>query len=117
MRTRVVRLIAVVGVVAALAIGLWRRMRPVPFDAAAWRAGDAKLRFRMKDALLAERARGRGELATRHAFDATLGPDDEHGDDPRYRSFRLRTWGGNPWYLRVSFDRDGRVERFIIAPD
>ena len=89
--------------------------RPIPFDGNAWRSGDAKMRFRMKDSLLAKHAAG--GLATRADVDSVLGSDDDPTDAPEYRYFRLKEWYGNPWYLRVTFDADGQVTRFIVAPD
>ena len=116
MRKRAVIRIAVVAVIATvLAVGFRRWTRPIPFDMSAWQQGDAKLRFRMKDGLLAKRESG--ELTTRDAVDAVLGPDDDRSDAPGSRYFRLTAWYGAPWYLRITFDETGRVTRFIVAPD
>jgi hypothetical protein len=116
MRRRIGILFAsLVLLVGAAALGIRELRQPIPFDAATWREADAKLRFRMKDSLLAKRATG--ELATRDAVDAVLGPDDEHGEEPGYRYFRLKEWYGNPWYLRITFDEAGRVTRFMVAVD
>ena len=79
----------------------------IPFESAAWRSGDAKLRFRMKDSLEAKyRA---GELRTREEVDRVLGPDDDREKGAGNRNFGLMQWYGNPWYLRVWFDKEGRV--------
>jgi hypothetical protein len=58
-----------------------------------------------------------GAFPTQAALDGALGPDDDPGNDPGYRYFRLNEWYGNPWYLRVRFDEQGNVQQFLIAPD
>ncbi len=106
--------IVVLAVMAVVGV-LYARTRPTAFTVAAWKSGDPKLRFRMKDSLLS--AYSSGALPDRIAVDGTLGPDDERGNDPGYRYFRLTEWYGNPWYLRVHFDEQGKVQQFIVAPD
>ena len=105
----------IVFAVIAVSGVLYSRARPTAFTSAAWKSGDAKLRFRMKDSLLL--VNSSGALPDRVAVDNALGPDDEPGIHPGYRYFRLTEWYGNPWYLRVRFDDDGKVEQFIVAPD
>lgn len=86
------------------------RTRQIPFDPIALRSGDAKLRFRMKDSLEAKyRA---GELPTQEVVDRILGPNDEPMNAPEDRIFSLTEWYGNPWYLRVRFDGQGKVIYF-----
>ena len=105
----VLALIAVAGL-------LYSRTRPMTFTSAAWKLGDDKLRFRMKDSLLA--AHASGAFPDRAALDGALGPDDEPGiNDPTYRYFRLTGWNGNPWYLRVRFDEQGKVQQFVVNAD
>jgi hypothetical protein len=70
----------------------------------------------MKHSLRAKHAAG--ELMTREAVDEALGPDDEPGDVPDYRYFRLRApVVPNRWYVRVNFDENGKVTRFLISVD
>ena len=114
-RTRPLFILPAVLLVPALAVAAWRyHTRPLPFDSARWRSGDAVLRYRMKDSLRAKYDAGR--FSTRDAIDAALGPDDDREDDPRKREFRLREPGitGSPWYLFITFDEQGNVERFMI---
>ena len=116
MRKRSVTTLAAFAVVIVAAmIGFRLMTRPLPFDSIGWRSGDAKIRFRMKDSLVAKQQSG--EIATRDVVDQVLGPDDEPGNDLSYRYFRITEWYGNPWYLRVRFDGQGKVEQFIVAPD
>lgn len=116
-RKRSVLILLVVVLVPVSAIVGWHfYSRPIAFDAARWRSGDSVLRYRMKDALRAKYAAG--ELATREAVDEALGPDDEVGDTPRYRYFRLRAPGiPNPWYVKITFDESGKVDRFLVSAD
>jgi hypothetical protein len=115
MLKRVAIAIAILAVFAVATL-LYSRTRPTMFAPAAWKSSDDKLRFRMKDSLLA--AHASGAFPDRTAVDGALGPDDEPGvDDPSYRYFRLTEWYGNPWYLRVRFDERGKVLQFIVAPD
>jgi hypothetical protein len=103
-------LIIIALIIAASAMVFQFRTRQIPFDTAAWRSGDAKLRFRMKDSLEAKyRA---GKLPTREVVDRLLGPDDNGMDTPEVRGFNLMEWDGNPWYLRVRLDEQGKVNDF-----
>jgi hypothetical protein len=78
-------------------------------------SGDPKIRFRMKDALIAKYAAG--QLPTRDEVDRLLGHDDDRADAPQHRYFRLMEWYGNPWYLRIRFDERGKVIDFAAHPD
>jgi hypothetical protein len=114
-RLLVLACVVVLGVVAGFA---WRHhSRPIPFNSAVWRNGGPVIRYRMKDDLHARYEAG--QLATRRAVDDALGPDDDSSPGSSdYRYFRLREPGiPNPWYLRISFDAKGNVERFMINPD
>lgn len=112
---RVVIAVVVLSVIGFAAL-LYSRTRPTTFTPAAWKSGDAKLRFRMKDSLLG--AHASGAFPDRAAIDAALGPDDEPGiNDPGHRYFRLTEWYGNPWYLRVQFSEQGKVQQLVVAPD
>jgi hypothetical protein len=115
MRKRPAVILVVIALLIATSVTIFRfRTRQIPFDAAAWRGGDTKLRFRMKDSLEAKyRA---GELPTRDIVDGLLGPDDDRIDNPEVRDFSLMEWYGNPWYLRVRFDEQGKVNYFGAHP-
>jgi hypothetical protein len=88
--------------------------RLIPFDSSAWKSGDAFMRFRMKDDLVAKYQLG--QLPTRAAVDDVLGPGDEDMGWPN-RRFNLKNWDHNPWYLRIRFADDGRVSDFGAYPD
>jgi hypothetical protein len=111
-RLRIAVILAIV--VGASFVG-YLSTRPIAFDSAEWKAGDPKLRFRMKDSLMA--AYAAGALRNRATFDALLGPDDEPGRAPEYRYFHLTEWYGNPWYLRARFDEQENMVQLVIAPD
>src|SRR5687767_8417342 len=100
-----------------IGVGWHLKTRPLPFDAVRWVAGDAYLRFRMKDALKAEFSAGK--LPTAAVVDKVLGPDDDPSTNAAssVRYFRLKEWYGNPWYLRVMFDEKGNVLRVDINAD
>lgn len=100
-------------VAAAVVFGL--RTRPLEFDSESWRSGDPRIRFRMKDALLAKHAEGK--LPTREIVDRLLGPDDYGKNRSDYRYFRMQEWYGNPWYMRIQFDEQGRVLIFSAHPE
>jgi hypothetical protein len=116
MRKRSIVTFAVFALVIVAAVIAFRlKTRPIPFDSNAWRSGDAKVRFRMKDSLVAKHAAG--ALPTREVVDRVLGPDDDRADAPEYRRFRLMEWYGNPWYLRVRFDEQDNVVQLSAHPD
>ena len=108
MRKRPAAILVVIALLIVASVVVFRsRTRQIPFDSTAWRNGDAKLRFRMKDSLEAKyRA---GEFPTRDIVDGLLGPDDDRADAPEVRDFGLMEWYGNPWYLRIRFDDQGKV--------
>jgi hypothetical protein len=109
-------LLAGVLLVVAGIVGWCYYVRPLPFDSQRWRIGDPVVRYRMKDALRAKHAAG--AFMTREAVDEALGPDDDPGDLPHYRYFRLRApLVPNPWYVRVTFDLNGKVTRFLVSVD
>jgi hypothetical protein len=109
-------LLVVVLVPISAVVGWYYYSRPLPFDSARWRSGGPVLRYRMKDALRAKHSAG--ELATREAVDEALGPDDEPGETAQDRYFRLRAPGiHGPWYVRVRFDENGKVVRFLVSAD
>jgi hypothetical protein len=99
---------AVVILIASVTIVRQTFIRPIPFDPARWRSGDARIRFRMKDSLVEKYAGG--EFQTREQVDSSLGPADAGRNTDEYRRFQLKEWYGNPWYLMVRFD-DRRVSR------
>jgi hypothetical protein len=115
-RSRLGLLVVVALLLIAAVVGWHSYSSPLPFNSARWRSGGPVLRYRMKDALRAKYASG--ELATRKAVDEALGPDDEPGETPQYRYFRLRSpWIHNPWYVRIAFDDHGNVFRFLVSVD
>ena len=108
-------LLAVV-LIPAVTVAAWRyHTRPLPFDSARWQSGDEVVRYRMREALRAKYAAG--ELQTRDAVDAALGPDEDREDSTQLRQFFLKSPGvGFPWYVQIGFDDSGKVTRFIVAP-
>jgi hypothetical protein len=111
MRKRSTAIFVVVALLVVASVVIFRlRTRQIMFDSVAWLNGDAKLRYRMKDSLEAKyRA---GELPTRGDVDRLLGPDDDRIDALEYRSFGLTQWDGNPWYLRILFNEQGKTIEF-----
>ncbi len=99
---------------ALTAVILFRKqyIAPLPFDPGAWADGEQKLRFLMKNSLIAKHKAG--ELSTREAVDRALGIADEQSDESRY--YLMDTWIGVPWYLRVRFNGEGQVTSFSAHP-
>jgi hypothetical protein len=115
-RKRPLLILLAVVLVPVVTAAAWRyHTRALPFDSARWRSGDAVVRYRMKEALRAKY--DAGELGTRDAVDAALGPDDDREDSTQFRQFLLKSPGlGFPWYVHVGFDDSGKVTRFIVTP-
>jgi hypothetical protein len=113
-RRRRVLVYALIAVVIA-AFAFWHLSTNVlPFDAVRWAGGSPRLRFRMKDSLVAKYQAGK--FPTREIVDQVLGPDDDRSDGPEHRHFDLLEWYGNPWYLRILFDDRGNVVAFSAQP-
>jgi hypothetical protein len=108
--------ITAAAVILVAAGAAWRATAPLSFDPECWATGGPKVRFRMRDALLAEHTAGR--LTKRADVDRLLGPDDNRGGDPNsYRAYLMENWDGNPWHLRVRFHEGGNIIEFAARPD
>lgn len=104
-------------ILAAMPFVWWHgSVKPLPFDSKQWVSGDAKLRYRMKDALIGKYQAG--GLASRDTLDAELGPDDDRASDPTHRYFRLLSPViANPWYVRVRMSEEGKIIQFLVSAD